>query len=144
MVIGSLVLGLIVLLTVADVILRYLFNSPIFGASEAIQYLLGLTVFTGMYLVTRDGGHVSVSLLDPLIRERAPRLFLFIFRLFSTLGIGLIAWILFWRFFDTLEYPESSVVLEIPLEYVYGSFALLSALVVMAAMQCKISRGEME
>jgi TRAP-type C4-dicarboxylate transport system permease small subunit len=141
---GTLLLAAIVLLTVADVLMRYLFDRPIFGASEAIQYLLGLAVFAGMYLVTKDGGHVSVSLLDSVIRDRYPRLFLLIFRLFSLTGAGLIAGIMVWKLLDVMEYPELSVVLEIPLEYVIGSFTLLSTLVLLASANSEMRSGEIE
>ena len=47
----SLLLFLMMAITFVDVIGRYLFNAPIFGAAEMIQFLLAGTVFSGLILV---------------------------------------------------------------------------------------------
>lgn len=141
---GTLFISAIVLLTVLDVVLRYFFDSPIFGASEAVQYLLGLTIFSGMFLVTKDGGHVSVSLLDSILRDQYPGFFLIVFRIFSFVGIGLLAVIMVWKFLDVVEYPELSVVLEIPLEYVIGLFSMFCFVVLLAAVTSEMGSGEHE
>ncbi|WP_233487463.1 TRAP transporter small permease [Thalassovita gelatinovora] len=50
-------------LTVCDVIGRYLFNSPIKGASELTEILLCAVIFVGLGAVSLAEDHVTVDLL---------------------------------------------------------------------------------
>lgn len=61
-----LVTGL-VLVTCFDVVGRYLFNSPLGGAFELTQVLLGALVFAALPLTTAVGGHVEVDLFLTLM-----------------------------------------------------------------------------
>lgn len=51
-------------LTVVDVIGRYILNAPLHGAYELTEVLLALVVFGAAPLVTRRGTHVTTSLFD--------------------------------------------------------------------------------
>jgi TRAP-type C4-dicarboxylate transport system permease small subunit len=53
---------LMMLLTFVDVLGRYVFNAPIGGASEITQFLLAITVFSALPIVTWQNGHVVVTL----------------------------------------------------------------------------------
>ncbi len=57
-------------LTFADVFGRYLFNSPIPGAFELTEIMMGLLIFAGLPLISADEGHVVVSLLDGVLDRR--------------------------------------------------------------------------
>ncbi|MGZ0247129.1 MAG: TRAP transporter small permease, partial [Alphaproteobacteria bacterium] len=50
--------------TVVDVTGRYAFNSPIPGGVEVIEFLLGLTIFSALPLVTVKRSHITVELFD--------------------------------------------------------------------------------
>ncbi|MBY6091890.1 TRAP transporter small permease [Maritimibacter alkaliphilus] len=50
-------------LTVVDVIGRYVFNSPLVGATELTELLLAAVVFIGLPAVSLDDEHVTVDLL---------------------------------------------------------------------------------
>lgn len=50
--------------TVIDVSGRYAFNSPIPGGVEIIEFLLGLTIFSALPLVTVKRSHITVELFD--------------------------------------------------------------------------------
>ena len=52
------------LLTVADVVGRYFFNSPLRGSGEMIGFLMGLTLMCAMPMASAAGRHIAVSLLD--------------------------------------------------------------------------------
>jgi TRAP-type C4-dicarboxylate transport system permease small subunit len=56
-------MGFMVLLTVADVLLRYFFNSPITGAYEVNQYALLVAVFASLSHAQTSKGHVNVTVL---------------------------------------------------------------------------------
>lgn len=63
----AVVCGLILLammtLTVADVLGRYLFNSPLLGATEVTEMLLVSVIFIGLPAVCMDDDHVTVDLV---------------------------------------------------------------------------------
>lgn len=61
---GVLAIFLMMCLTTADAIWRYLFNSPIIGAYEITEkYLMLIGVFLGMALTYRGGGMIRVTIL---------------------------------------------------------------------------------
>ena len=61
---SSLVLFALMVMTCIDVIGRYFFNSPLDGATELTQLMMGLIVFAILPTVCYREEHVSVDLLD--------------------------------------------------------------------------------
>ena len=53
-------------MTFADVILRSAFNAPIEAATELTRLLMAMIVFSALPLISFQGHHISVDLLDPL------------------------------------------------------------------------------
>lgn len=53
------------LLTFVDVVLRYLFNSPIRGAFEVSETMMAVLIFAGLPMVSRNGEHIAI---DSLVR----------------------------------------------------------------------------
>ena len=49
-------------ITFVDVLGRYVFNAPIFGAAEMIQFLLAVTVFSGLVLASLQDSHIAVTI----------------------------------------------------------------------------------
>jgi TRAP-type C4-dicarboxylate transport system permease small subunit len=62
------------LLTVADVVLRSTLSLPIRGSAEATEILLALMVFSALPLVGALNRHIAVDLVDPLLPEALLRL----------------------------------------------------------------------
>ena len=58
-------------LAFVDVIGRYVFNAPVPGAFEIIEFLLGILIFSGLPLVTLDNDHITVNILDHWFGRRA-------------------------------------------------------------------------
>jgi TRAP-type C4-dicarboxylate transport system permease small subunit len=50
-------------LTATDVILRYIFNRPISGSFELIEYMMAILIPFGLAYCALQGGHVRVDLL---------------------------------------------------------------------------------
>ena len=80
--IASLFMFAMLTLTFCDVIGRYFLNAPITGAGEIIAFLMGLTIFLGFPLVTRDQEHITVSLFERYFKGR----FRYVQRLFVLIG----------------------------------------------------------
>ena len=63
---SALCLVALMLLTVAEVIGRYVFNAPIFGRQDIAQILLACSIFFAFPVVTLRGQQIAVDLLDSL------------------------------------------------------------------------------
>ena len=67
---GWVIVGLMVY-TVADVILRYIFNRPFSGSIEVTEFAMAAIVFLGIAWCGWLGGHVAVDILErPLENPR--------------------------------------------------------------------------
>lgn len=131
---GAICLVAMTLITCAEVLMRYLFNSPIFGSAEMIRMLLGILVFSGMFAVTRDRGHVNVSLFEPLLVKHFRRGYRSIFDVMTLVGTVGVFGILAWRTWDLTHYPDTSVVLRLPMIWIIGAMTLLGGLAIIAAV----------
>lgn len=133
-ILGALCLSAMVVLTCVDVALRYFTNSPIFGSSEMVRVMLGICVFAGMFAVTRDRGHVNVSLFEPFLLRYFRGVYRTLFDGATLLGVLAVTAILLWKVWDLTHYPDYSVVLRIPMIWVVSIMAGLSALSIVAAI----------
>jgi TRAP-type transport system small permease protein len=68
---GWVIVGLMVY-TVADVILRYIFNRPFSGPIEVTEFAMSVIVFLGIAWCGWLGGHVAVDILERPLED--PRL----------------------------------------------------------------------
>ena len=133
-VLSALPVALIVVLTFADVLGRYLFSSPLRGSVELIEYAMALVIFTALPSVTRSRGHVSVSLIDGLVRGTARRIKMVLCDALSALALGLMTWRLWVQGAEDLEAGTSSIVLglpQAPLSFALAAFAGISMLVML-------------
>ncbi len=59
------------LLTVSDVLLRYVFNHPIPGSYELIKFMMLIVVFYGLAYTAVKKGHITIDLLLTRLPDRA-------------------------------------------------------------------------
>jgi TRAP-type C4-dicarboxylate transport system permease small subunit len=133
-VLGALCLVAMTLVICAEVVMRYFFARPIFGSAEMTQMLLGVLVFSGMFAVTRDRGHVNVSLFEPVLLRHFRRGYRSIFDVMTLLGVVGVTGVLGWRVWDLTHYPETTVVLQLPMIWIVGAMTALSGLAIIAAL----------
>ena len=88
----ALVLAFMMALTVVDVTGRFVFNRPIPGSFEVMEFCLAIVVFSALPLVTWDRRHITVSLFDSLFRGSGDRLRQGVIQLASLLGMGIVCW----------------------------------------------------
>ena len=127
--------ALIVVLTFADVFARYAFSSPIKGSVEIIEFAMAMVIFTALPLVTRRRGHVTVSLIDNLVKGLGRKVKLVACDAISALALGLLTWRLFLQGRDDLESGSATIVLGLPhapLSFTLTFFAGLTTLLVLA------------
>ena len=64
---ASAILLCLMLLTFADVVARYLFNSPIPGGFEITELMLLVLIFAGVPLVSHADEHVTMDFVDRML-----------------------------------------------------------------------------
>lgn len=108
--IGSLVIGIVMVLMCADVVLRNLANQPIDGVAELVATSIIVIVFLQLPATLRHGRMARADLfIDPLVarRPRAGRLLRAMFSLAGVFACGVIAyatWPLLVRAWTDAEY----------------------------------------
>jgi len=123
----ALLIFTMMMLTFADVIGRYVFTAPIFGAAEMIQFLLAMTIFAGLSLVNAYDDHITVDIFEPFLDRHIPKTRRFLVQAFSVLVMAIIAIEMIEFALEAHELNGITVVLEWPLAIVSGFVALLSA-----------------
>ena len=73
-ILSAVLLFLMMALTFVDVLGRYLFNAPIYGSAEMIQFLLALTIFSALGIVNADDSHIVVEVFEERIKKIIPNL----------------------------------------------------------------------
>ncbi len=121
-------------LTFVDVIGRYVFTAPVFGAAEMIQFLLAMTIFGGLSLINASDSHITVELFEPWLKRRMPRLQPIMVQSFSVMVMAIIAWQLTVFAIESHELGSFTVVLEWPLVVVAGTVAGLSIVSLLAQL----------
>ncbi|WP_299472490.1 TRAP transporter small permease [uncultured Roseibium sp.] len=140
--ISGIVILIMMLLTFADVIGRYVFHSPIFGGTEIISALLALAIFSGLGVINARDDHITVELFEPPIKRlMTPFVYEITIQIFSVFCMALIAVVLFEHAWESYTLQKLTVVLEMPLYYVTATiavFAVISVVSQVAGVALKI------
>ena len=110
---AALALAAMMLLTVADVLLRSLFNYPIRGTLEIIELLLACSFFVALPAAFLRNEHIVVDMIDPIAPQWVPTLK----RIGDMITLIVIAAILWqgWKAMqDTLLFGDVTSDLQIP------------------------------
>ncbi|MEP3275547.1 MAG: TRAP transporter small permease [Stappiaceae bacterium] len=137
---SSAALLIMMLLTFVDVVGRYIFSAPIFGASEMISFLLALVIFSGLGIANARDRHIVVELFDANVRKHAPKTYDMIVNGFSICAMTLIAYVLFEIALETREQNARTFVLEWPLYYITGAISFLAIVSVISQVLGLLSR----
>ena len=114
------------LVTVYNVIMRYLFAKPIYGVVELVGMILVLTSTFGMALCQKDKAHIKITLITDLLSSRMQNISDVFGLLMSFICYGIITWMMA---IDTYEFFERgigglSADLGIQLGYVTAVFVM--------------------
>ncbi|MEW5423739.1 TRAP transporter small permease [Amorphus sp. 3PC139-8] len=141
-VIAGILLFTMMLLTVVDVIGRYIFTAPVPGAFEATEVMLVLIVFVGLPIVTARNEHVSVL----LFYDRTPPFLQAILRMgarvLMAFGLGVASWLLYHKAVELTSYGDTTVILRIPLAPVAFAMSALCAIATVVAAIAVFKRSE--
>ncbi len=130
--IGATMLALMMFLTVMDVVLRGLFNRPLSGAFELVEYMMAIMVPFSITYCAEQNGHIAVDLIMDRFSKKIQRA-TGAFVTFATLTfVILIAWQNVLYFMEVKGFQVTSSVLliptypfVIPIFIAFGVFALI-------------------
>lgn len=91
-VIGAIFLMAMMLLIFSEVFMRYLFNAPIEGAFEMVEFMMALVISLAMAYTGIKGGHISVELLVSKFSKRSQLLLDIFHFLVCTIFFALMSW----------------------------------------------------
>lgn len=134
-------------LTVADVLGRYLFARPVAGVIELIQYAMVVVVFAALPVVTRRGQHISVGLLDGRLHGLARRLQQTLVASACAIVLATLGWTLLETAASMREQADVIGYLRLPTffaAYLMAALSLLTAGVSLLSAVHAWTRGERE
>jgi TRAP-type C4-dicarboxylate transport system permease small subunit len=111
--IGGIILILMMLITVADVILRE-YGRPIIGTYELVAAAGAMVVAFAVPQTTRENGHISVTMLIENRSRWVKDVFFVITKLFGIALFLVLSWYLFQRGTHLLKEGDVSQTLQIP------------------------------
>ena len=122
-VVASAVLFAMMLLTVVDVVARYVFSRPLRGAFEVTELMLLVLIFAGLPLVSFSNEHAVMDFIDRVIGPRSQRWLERGVQLVNAVFMFLLTWLV-WRKADRIwAYGDTTDVLRI----LYGPFVYFMA-----------------
>jgi TRAP-type C4-dicarboxylate transport system permease small subunit len=140
---AALAMIVLMLVTVCDVFLRYLFNSPIRGSYDAVESLLLVFVFNAMAAAFFGRRHVVIDLLDPALGVRGTAILIRIADLLAVLCLCLMMWAMLVPAQQAYDYGDVKLELQLPI-YALWAVALAglagSLLCALAALLLPTSR----
>ena len=90
--IGQFSLVVMVLLTVTDVFLRYVFNRPILGSYELTEFMMAILVFSSIGYTMAVKRHVVVDLVFTILSQRARDILECITSLIAFILFSIVTW----------------------------------------------------
>lgn len=108
------VLAMMMFLTFIDVLLRYLFNSPVPGGTELIEFMMGITVTFSVAYTAHKGSHIGVDLLLVRLSKKTRRMIGCVTSFLTLIMFVLICWQTILLISEEYHSKLESAVLYIP------------------------------
>lgn len=133
------VLAAMMFLTATDVFLRYIFNSPIPGAYEIVEFMMGIIIPFALVSTASQRAHIGVDLVTGLLPRRLRKVIAIITTIMTFLIVIVITVESFYFIFEEYESNLTSSVLLIPvwpfLILFFLAWAILSLVFLVEAVQ---------
>jgi TRAP-type C4-dicarboxylate transport system permease small subunit len=120
---AALALLVMMSVTVADVFLRYTFNSPIRGSYDLVESTLVVFVFHGIAAVFYGRQNIVIDLVDTLVGRAAVRLLVRLSDILSIAALGILVWAMIGPALQAFDYGDRKLELGLPLSVLWA-FAL--------------------
>ena len=115
---ASAILLAMMLVTVVDVVARYVFRRPLRGAFEVTELMLVVLIFAGLPLVSLADEHAVMDFVDRLLGPQGRARLARVVHLVSAVFMGLVAWLMWGKAERIWAYRDATDVLRI----LYGPF----------------------
>lgn len=121
-------------ITTVDVVGRYLFHSPLLGAYEASELLLGVLIFAALPRVTWHRQHLTVSLIDAWLGPLARRVQQLLINVASTVMLAVLT-VYLWEHAEQLaEYGDMSNALQVPIAPFAYAISIMTGIATLASL----------
>ena len=120
---ASAILLAMMLLTVVDVVARYVFSRPVRGAFEITELMLVVLIFAGLPLVSFSDEHAVMDFIDRVLGPRTQRALGRAVQATSAAFMFLMAWLTWLKADRIWAYRDATDVLRV----VYGPFVYFMA-----------------
>jgi TRAP-type C4-dicarboxylate transport system permease small subunit len=127
--VGAFSLFVMMCLTAADVVGRYIFNSPILGVFELTEFMVLILIFSFLAYSQSQKAHVSVDLLVMRFPKKLQNYVELFNHTICLILMALITWMGFNKALELREVGEASPNLQIP-DYPFVFFLAFGCLVV--------------
>jgi TRAP-type C4-dicarboxylate transport system permease small subunit len=139
-VIAAVLLFTMMALTCIDVVGRYIFSRPVYGAFEITEMLLAALIFAGLPLVTLRGEHIMVDVFDAITPDWLFRLQHIAACAFAFVATAYLSWRLWIRAERLDSAGETTAQLHIRLANLTYAMAILMALTSIAFLVIALRR----
>ncbi len=119
-----------------DVFGRKFLNSPLAGAYEITEFLMGMLIFSALPLVTAREGHVTIDVFDHFVPARWRRWQQTVVTAICAVVLAYIAWRLWLLASEHVKHQEQTMTLRIPHGPFTRFFAVMAGL---AALACFVN-----
>ncbi|WP_417842060.1 TRAP transporter small permease [Terasakiella sp.] len=121
-------MGLAIALTFMQVVMRYVFNAPLFWAEEVVLYSIIVMSFIGISIGIRLGSHISVDLMDALVPEKYVPVLRIIAMVLGILFAIALVYFGSKLFLTTLDRGQLSPALRLPVATIYAIIPIAGVL----------------
>jgi TRAP-type transport system small permease protein len=116
-------LVILMMVTVFDVFLRYLFNHPIRGSYDLVETMLLVFVFNGMPAAFFGRRNVAIDVIDNFVGRRATAALIHSADVLSVLCLGLMIWAMVVPATQSYQYGDLKLELRLPIYVLWiGAF----------------------
>lgn len=133
--VAGVILFAIMVVTVIDVVGRYVFDAPLPGAFEITQFLMAGLIYGALPSVSRQEGHITIDLLDPVTPTLLVRVRQILINSIVFICLAIISWRL-WilaqkinAYGDVTEYLRMP---EAPIIYFMAILSMVATVVVLS------------
>ncbi len=115
-------LALIVMMTVTliDVFLRYVFNSPIRGSYDMVETMLVVFVFHGMSTALLQRRNIVIDLIDSFVHRYIVHALIRISDVLTIITLALYAYAMLTPALQSYNYGELKMELQVPIWYLWA------------------------
>jgi TRAP-type C4-dicarboxylate transport system permease small subunit len=117
---ASIALMIMMVVTLADVFMRYVFNSPIRGTYELVEAMLVIFVFHGMSTAFLQRRNIAIDLIDTFAHRYIIAALIRLSDALTIVTLGLFAYAMITPALQSYNYGEVKMELQVPIWWMWA------------------------